>query len=92
MVDDRKMEIWRNLVTQTQHMAEKEGADATYRTGLDLDVSPQDGDSPQAALLRACAHKLIPPEYEWELISTIGGAAHLMLKRVVEPEVETEHG
>jgi hypothetical protein len=38
-------------------------------------------EAPMAGWLRAAAEELIPPIFEWECISAIGGQCFLVLKR-----------
>lgn len=41
--------------------------------------------------LRAAAHALIPPCFEWELVSVLGGEAFLLLQRYRDDLAPTTH-
>ncbi len=78
---DPRIAQWTQLVTDMGEMARRAEADPGYKASLNLDtiaLAPE--VSPRAALLRACATKAIPPEFNWEVVQTVGGHAFLTLR------------
>lgn len=81
--DDQILAQWNKMSAQVLQTASRAATDPAYAAALDLapktlreSVEPE-----QAGWLRACAEKMIPSAWEWEIMSMIGGQCMLMLKR-----------
>jgi hypothetical protein len=76
-------------------MAQQAMSDPAYQSslGLEIELDPaRAGDrlliSKQAAVLRGCAKKIIPTAFDWDIQTTIGGGAFLILKGLRDIETE----
>jgi hypothetical protein len=87
---DAAMQQWQQLSDQVNQMVEKAAADPAYLAGLGLSLRKDSlgitgrtlSENPKADLLRACAEKVIPAHFDWEVLSAIGGNAYLMLRAI----------
>jgi hypothetical protein len=89
MTDEEVMDCWRTKVGEVTALAEKSATDPVLLAGMDLPPArPGDGAEVQAAhILRACATQVLPKFFAWDVVSTIGGAAFVVLKQINEDEL-----
>lgn len=91
--DSEVMARWRTLAEEALAMAERAGEDPVFRATLDLaETSGANAEAPATVLLRACATKIMPADFVWNVVQALGGRAHLLLVRVNEPEPVTGAG
>jgi hypothetical protein len=89
--DEEIFHAWRQYEARVGELVTKVGDDPLKALEYGLSVTVHDnGRNPepqQAAVLRAAAELIIPEEFEWEVISAVGGACFLGLK-AYRPEHE----
>lgn len=84
---DKAMAMWRMLAARVDEMAKRCGADPVYLASLDLDIP---ANAPMTGILRACAAKIMPGSFTWDVVETIGGHAYVVLKSLNEvADIET---